>query len=44
MFNLKSSLFLALSLLQLSSVFAQAITKSALFIGNSYVYTNDLPT
>jgi PKD repeat protein len=44
MFNLKSSLFLALSFLQLSSVFAQAITKSALFIGNSYVYTNDLPT
>lgn len=44
MFNPKSSAFLALLLLQINSLFAQAITKSALFIGNSYVYTNDLPT
>ncbi len=32
-----------LLLLQFNLLKAQAISKSALFIGNSYVYTNDLP-
>lgn len=44
MFNLKSLAYITLLLLQINSLFAQAISKSALFIGNSYIYTNDLPT